>query len=149
MHQIQTGHKAYDRAANGQAGYVGQGNVISLNQYSCHVRAWHDTECNGVTFAPGHLQAADLETLRQNYPMAYRQVEELLKKPDSHFKRNAGWVYVIRHIANRKPVVHGVLVTGESHQRLAVFSRGQVSADRREMQKSQDVMAAMTRLLAA
>ncbi len=149
MRQIQTGHKAFDRAANGQSGYVGKGNVISLNQYSCHVRAWNDTECNGFTFAPGHLQTADLGIIRENYPGAYRQVEAFVKKPDSHFRNNAGWVYVVRHFANRKPVLHGVLVTSLDNKRLAVFSRGQVSADRREMQKSQGVMEAMTALLAA
>lgn len=149
MQQIQTGHKAFDRAANGQAGYVGKGNVVSLNQYSFHVRAWNDTECNGFTFAPGHLQTTDLEILRANYPEAYRRVETFIKKPDSHFWNNAGWVYVIRHITNHKPVLHGVLITSLDYKRLAVFSRGQVSADRRDMQKSQDVMVAMTALLAA
>lgn len=148
MSQIQTGHKAFDQAANGSSGYVGTGNVISRNQYSCHLRGWSETQCNGFTFAPGQLQAADLETVKANYPDVYRLLANFLKKPDNHFRNHSGWLYVIRHFNKGRPVIHGVILTDEAHQHLASFSREQVGVGRAQP-KSHAVMVAMTRLLVA
>lgn len=149
MNLIHTGHRGFDNLANGPCGYVGKGNVISPTQYSFHLRAWKSTECNGRTFAPGQLQASDLEGLRLGYPEVYAQLTRYLEQPGNHFEGQAGWVYVVRHVLKKKPVVHGVLLATYEHNKLLSFSRGQVTRDRRESLKSQAVMEVLTPLLLA
>ena len=146
---IETGYKAFDRAANGQTGCVTTGNVISANQYSCHLRAWNDTECNGFHFAPGVLQEHDLAVIKASYPGVYRKLKAYLDTPDNHFKTQSGWVYVIRHFEKKLPVVHGVLVTSAKHKLLVRFRREDVMPCSRPSFKADTVMNHMAELLAA
>lgn len=124
---INTAHQGFNAAANGPAGYVGTGNVVSANQYSFHVRAYHERACNGFTFAPGVLQQSDLKGLREFYPLAYSALKrELEKGPLLH---QNGWVYLLRHAdpKTKRPVIHGMILTTEDHKHLRSFERESVS----------------------
>ena len=52
-----SGFATFDRQTN----IITTGNVIANTQYSWFIRSYYETECNGFSFPPGHLQMSDLK----------------------------------------------------------------------------------------
>lgn len=114
---IETGHKSFDHAANGNAGYLGTGNVASANQRSSYVRAYDRTRCNGRDFAPGELQNFDLKQFRLP-----RNVEHYVRY---HARDKEIILYELRSPSSSRPgehVTHGWLLTDEFHRHIVTYS---------------------------
>ena len=104
--RIDTGHRTFDR----QCEYLGTGNVWGTCQTSSYVRPYTETECNGFTNAPGHLQRFDLNQFKDLPSHIRWKVEEMTKT-------RGGILYEIRHWGTRLPYggrqkhVHGYILT--------------------------------------
>lgn len=123
-----TGHKGFDRAANGEGGLILTGNVISDTMFGFHVRGYFETECNGFTRPPGELQQFDLKAASAGYRQHFEPVRRWIEE-SKHFKYNSGWCYIIRHVrrgSSSPAVIHGVLVTDHQNRLLKEFSREQI-----------------------
>lgn len=73
MHQlIESGHKTFDR----QTTLVSTGNQIGNTVLGWFIRSFAETECNGQTFKPGHLQNSDLA--RWPVPFGIREIVQQL-----------------------------------------------------------------------
>jgi hypothetical protein len=111
---VETGHKQFDNAVNGDHGYLGTGNVFSANQRSGFIRAHTKTTCNGRTNAPGHLQDYDLE------PFKLPAMVERAVREEAHDKDVI--LYEIQSSKSRNTTVHGYLVTDTFHRELRSFT---------------------------
>lgn len=113
--QIDTGHKTFDS----QCDCLSTGNVAGGVQHSSFIRAWTDTECNGVTRNPGHLQDFDLSSFKMP-PYLLRTVKELAREKPVI-------LYEIRHWRGKEKYIHGWIITdtGERGYRfLKMFRHG-------------------------
>lgn len=57
---IESPHKTFNKQTNL---IDNNGNMIASTQCSKYIRAYNDTECNGFSFAKGHLQNVDIKHL--------------------------------------------------------------------------------------
>lgn len=124
---IETGHKQFDKAANGAHGHIGTGNVFSANQRSGFIRAHSKTFCNGRVSPEGHLQDFDLKSF--TLPASIEKtVRDAAREKDVI-------LYQIQSGGEAK-TVHGYLITDTFYRHLHSFTgRGP---------KSYDVMEAVT-----
>ena len=98
---IDTGNKTFDR----QTSCIGTGNQIGDTQLSNYIRPFNQTECNGFTNEPGHLQNYDLNWLMDNLSPRVR----------AWFKVNgqneAFILYQFHHRRNGRKIIHGWVIT--------------------------------------
>jgi hypothetical protein len=86
---------------------------------SSYVRAFNDTECNGIKNEKGHLQEWDLnEGFLKNFAYC---VKEWIRK--NVIKENI-IAYQFRHFNNRKKIIDGYVITDNKHRLLKVFYEG-------------------------
>lgn len=94
-------HKTFNRQVN----YISTGNVVANTQYSNHVRAYGEIECNGFTNPPGHLQNWDLT--KNIVVMPYYIREEVRKLTHE----NGGIIYNFHHWNRDKRIDDGFVLT--------------------------------------
>jgi len=109
MH-IETGCKTFDQ----QTVLVTTGNVIAPTQHSGFIRAWNETQCNGMTFAPGHLQQFDLENW-ERLPRYVRGFIQAVAVDKSVI------LYEFGHFSKGKRLIDGYVVTDRDHRLLHKF----------------------------
>lgn len=103
---FQCAHKGFSDGANHPtSGYIGRGNVFSDVQTSTYVRAFNQTDCNGMTFPIGQLRNFDLATFRDKIP---RDVKNAIYAATTD---HDVIVYQFFHFRERRRVEHGWLVT--------------------------------------
>ena len=113
---IRTGHSQFDA----QCDIVSTGNVTANTQYSGFIRAVSETECNGMTFVPGHLFEYDMKGFRDSIP------------PDLEkwiwFLNQTVILYEFRHWSRKhgtsRKQVHGYVVTDADHNLLKIVVVG-------------------------
>jgi hypothetical protein len=110
---MQSGHRTFDAKAD----IVTTGNVISNAQHSSYIRAFNETECNGHTFRPGHLQKFDFDL----FPGLPQHVREGVKR---HSQDKSIILYEFRHFVSSEMIVHGYLITTPQRQLLERFRIG-------------------------
>jgi len=96
---INTGHKTFDR----QLVCASTGNVIGGGQYSNYIRPYTETECNGFTRPPGHLQNFDL----QHFSLSDR-LRSLVKK---YTQDKSRILYKFYHYNGDTEITHGYVLT--------------------------------------
>lgn len=110
---IDTGHKTFDR----QCDCISTGNVWGDVQHSSFIRAFDETECNGFSNSPGHLQDFDLKYFIESVPNIPVRV---LKEIKEATKTISGILYQFRHFTgpswNRCKIVHGYVLTDEKYK---------------------------------
>lgn len=103
---MDSGYKTFDRQC--RAILTGQqiGDVVT----SAYVRSYDDTECNGHTFKPGHLQNFDLDFVgAEAMPLDLRnQVSALATKGDL-------LLYKFFHVVASHTVIDGYVATKNGH----------------------------------
>jgi hypothetical protein len=107
---LESGHKTFNRQTN----LITYGNVIANTMYGRFIRPFTETECNGYTREPGHLQKFDLDwyTLIGRQPAVpktvYKMVRELAQQ-------NQIILYQFHHWTTRRgrsfKIVHGYVIT--------------------------------------
>lgn len=116
---VRTGLKGYDNQIARQGGNYIHGNVMSRFQLSFFVRALSETQCNGFTFAPGHLTQFDLKRFGHHQAIGvwYRAFHE--EQPDT-----TTICYLISDHVTRSdaPTVRGFLVTDTDNRLLAAHT---------------------------
>ena len=97
---FESGHKTFDRKAD----LISTGNVWGSVQTSGYVRAYSETECNGLTSAPGHLRDFDLKGF-MGMPSHVRRYVLSVSQDKSVI------VYKFFHCVGNRKTVHGWVVT--------------------------------------
>ena len=97
---FESGHRAFDRQTN----IITTGNVIADTQYSSYIRPFTETECNGFTNEPGHLQDWDLD----GFPSLPRWIR---KKIEGITYDHAAILYEFRHYNGQDKQVDGYVLT--------------------------------------
>jgi len=113
---IQTGHKTFDAQTN----LLGEGNIYANTMIGTHIRAYTDTECNGLTSPPGHLRSFDLTPWRGTRRIP-RQVLDRVKKETENTDI---WLYQFFHSKGRKKISHGFVLAAKDHTHIATFVTG-------------------------
>lgn len=98
---VKTGHATFDSQCDGMS----SGNVWGGTQFSNYIRAFTETECNGFTNAPGHLQTFDLNFFKDGLP---HRVKERVKE---YARTKSVILYEFRHWVGERKVVHGYIIT--------------------------------------
>ena len=108
-------HKTFNR----QTQVIATGNILSNTLSGSYVRAYNETECNGYTNAPGHLQAFDLRQFGNDLPHGAREFI------NDHGKDEKLLVYVLRHwaggIGTGRKIVDGCIITSTDHKLLRAY----------------------------
>lgn len=108
METIETGHKTFDKQANALNCYIGLGNVWGSVQHSGFIRAFTETECNGIVRPEGHLQGYDFA--------GFKQLPEYVKRGVmDHLKTDKGILYEFRHWISRNKTVHCYILFDANH----------------------------------
>jgi len=101
---VQSGHKAFDA----QADLIMTGNVLACTQHSLFIRPASETECNGMTFPPGHLQRFDCGFWRRTGTPA-RVIERACELANREGRSVI--LYRFFHRAGERRIDHGHLIT--------------------------------------
>jgi len=123
-----TGCGPFDRQAHHPGGTYGVGNVWADTQFSNYIRSRQQTECNGFTREPGHLQDFDLKGYPELSPKHRAQVSALVDQ------NGGGVLYRIQHVVPArypKPahrLVHGHILTNLQHKPVLMIRDGSPSA---------------------
>lgn len=97
---VDTGCKTFDRYID----CISTGNVWGRGQFSSYIRPRSETECNGFTNAPGHLQNFDLKPFEERgMPHQVREYIEGCKEQVI--------LYNFYHYRDGKRINHGFIVT--------------------------------------
>ena len=121
---IDTGHKTFDRQTN----VIMTGNVIANTQHSGFIRAWQQTEVNGLTRDPGHLQNWNLGGF-QNIPA---HVKKYIRE-QAHARSVI--LYRFFYHNGRRAITHGWVVTTDNHTLLRSFITGPTDKSRYVIQE--------------
>ena len=118
-----TGHKAFDEQRRRSSGF-GTGNVMSNVQTSFYIRPRSRVECNGYQFAPGALREADLKALKELASLGFDGARAVRGWIDEYVDKEL-ILYAVHHqkaalgrSGRHDPVVHGWVLTDESHNLL-------------------------------
>jgi len=111
-------HKTF----NNQCRCIMTGNQLGDVVLSSYVRAFNETECNGIQNPKGHLQEWDLnEGFLKDF--AY-YVKDWIRK---NVKKESVIAYEFRHFNNQKKIVDGYVITtgvDHKHKLLEVWYQG-------------------------
>lgn len=112
-------HKGFTQAANHPtSGYIGRGNVYSDVQTSSYIRPHCDTDCNGMTFIPGRLQAHDLGTFSARIPA------HVLGDVERYTQEHNAILYQFFHYAAGRKTEHGWILTDTDHALVCAYVTG-------------------------
>ncbi len=99
--RFESEHKTFNR----QVGAISTGNVVGSVQYSNFIRGYNETECNGFTNPPGHLQNYDLTKNIVSLPSSIREAVRKL----THDR--GGIIYNFHHRIGYRPIDDGFVLT--------------------------------------
>ena len=112
MH-FESPHKTFNR----QTQCISTGNVIANTQYSNYIRPYGETECNGFTNPPGHLQDWDLtkNIVASTLPGQIREeIRQLTRE-------NGGIVYNFHHWKGDRRIDNGIVLTARDHKLVKIW----------------------------
>lgn len=118
--EFSSGLKVFDQAY--AAGPFMTGNVFSDVQMSKYVRAHGNVECNGRTWTPGELRAADLKWLKECHLDGKHVVLGWMKDPA--IAAQDAILYAVFHPKSGKPgerIMHGWVLTDTDHKLLRSY----------------------------
>ncbi len=112
--KFESDHKTFNR----QTQIIDTGNIVSRTLLGGYVRAFQETECNGYTFPPGHLQDFDIQGFGNNLPCGVREFIH------EHGVKEKLMVYVLRHCHKGNKIIDGAIITTTDHKLLRAFYSG-------------------------
>ena len=138
---FESDHKTFNRQTN----IISTGNIIANTVIGQHIRAYTETECNGLTRSEGHLRNFDLQGfMRRHIP---RRVLQAVK--DSTANRSA-WLYELLHYNNMglwkddQRIVHGYVLTSGDHFLIRSFVTGPTWKSRSVVNEATKYLAHVT-----
>lgn len=106
---------------NKRANHITTGNAYTNVQSSTYIRPRKETQCNGFTFQPKHLQQADLKIFQYTY-REMDAVRHYVEKT-AFFEENTAIAYRFFHTDGQRHVVHGVIITDANYRLVRRFDR--------------------------
>lgn len=104
--KFESEHKTFNR----QVDAISTGNVVGSVQYSNFIRGYNETECNGFTNPPGHLQNWDLT---KNIVKLSGYIREAVRKL-THDK--GGIIYNFYHRSGYRRIDDGFVLTTKDYE---------------------------------
>lgn len=125
--KIATGHRTFDRQTN----IISTGNIIANTETGFYLRPSQETECNGQSFSPGHLQNYDLQSFSHLPDHIRKEVKALtdqyhgaiLYKFFHYYKPREYYQYsrrVYREYGETQ-YIHGYILTTTEHHILRIY----------------------------
>lgn len=105
--------KAFAKQTSG----LGTGNVWGSTQFSSFIRPYTQTECNGYTREPGHLQDFDLNSFKSYLPRwVIERVKDLAKE------KSVILYMFFHHTPDRsRKIIDGVVVSDDNYNHISTF----------------------------
>ena len=113
--KFESEHKTFNK----QCRCIMVGNQFGDVVLSSYVRAFNETECNGIKNPKGHLQEWDLN---EGFLIDFvYYVKDWIRK---HVKKESVIAYEFRHFNNHKKIVDGYVITDNKHKLLEAWYCG-------------------------